>query len=146
MDFDSIIRVTPPTVELDMEYGGTSIGTAVELALSLLDKRKEEYKDAGVDHFQPWLVLMTDGQPTDDTHETISKEVSKRVKKKALSVFPIGIGKGADMEVLSMFSPTRAPLKLKGLRFNEFFEWLSHPAGGAVFRVRHGVWAPLFLI
>lgn len=125
IDFDSISRITPPPVELDLERGGTSIGNGVDLALTLLEQRKKEYQDAGVDYYQPWLVLMTDGQPTDDTHISVSEKVVRLVDNKKLTVFPIGIGDGADMNVLSMFSPKRPPLKLKGLRFKEFFEWLS---------------------
>ena len=125
LNFDSIMRVDPPVVELEMEIGGTSIGKGVEQAMKILDHRKEEYQKAGVDYFQPWMVLMTDGQPTDDTHLSISDEISQRVIEKKLTVFSIGIGDGADMEVLSMFSPNRSPLKLRGLKFKEFFEWLS---------------------
>ena len=43
--------------------GNTPMGEGVRLALDLLDKRKQEYKDKGVDYYQPWLVLMSDGQP-----------------------------------------------------------------------------------
>lgn len=125
LDFCTITRANPPKIKLDFEYGGTSIGSAVELALNLLDARKKEYQDAGVDYYQPWLVLMTDGQPTDQTHISISKDISERVLSKKLSIFPIGIGQGADMKILAMFSPKRVPLRLKGLCFNEFFEWLS---------------------
>jgi uncharacterized protein YegL len=125
LDFDSISRVDVPTLELEVEHGGTSIGKAVDLALTLLDKRKEEYQDAGVDYFQPWLVLMTDGQPTDDTHHAVARRVSQMVNSKKLTVFPIGIGRGADMGVLAQFSPGRTPLRLQGLKFSEFFEWLS---------------------
>ena len=124
-DFDSILRVSPPRMDLALSGGGTSIGRAVKLAISMLDRRKEEYKDAGVDYFQPWMVLMTDGYPTDDTHLEVSREVAARVNQKKLHVFAIGIGRGADMQVLSMFSPKFKPLKLQGLRFKEFFVWLS---------------------
>jgi uncharacterized protein YegL len=125
LDFDSITRVDPPIVNLETRHGGTSIGKGVDLALTLLDRRKKEYQDAGVDYFQPWLVLMTDGQPTDMTHIEVSGKVANLVNNKRLTVFPIGIGEGADMDVLAMFSPKRPPLRLKGLRFKEFFEWLS---------------------
>jgi uncharacterized protein YegL len=125
LDFDSITRVNPPIVDLETQHGGTSIGKGVDLALTLLDRRKKEYQDAGVDYFQPWLVLMTDGQPTDMTHINVSGHVADLVNQKRLTVFPIGIGEGADMDVLAMFSPKRPPLRLKGLRFKEFFEWLS---------------------
>lgn len=47
------------------------------------------------------------------------------VNQKKLTVFPIGIGSDADMDVLAQFSPKRAPLKLQGLKFREFFAWLS---------------------
>ena len=124
-DFGSIARAEPPVVMLELEIGGTSIGKGVKQGLTLLDQRKEEYQKAGVDYYQPWLVIMTDGQPTDDTHFEVSKEVSRRVREKKLTVFPIGIGDDANMEVLAMFSPNRAPLKLKDLKFKELFEWIA---------------------
>jgi len=127
LDFQSLERIDTPTLQID-DKGGTSIGTAVELALKLLDKRKREYGNVGVDYYQPWLVLMTDGRPTDYTHLEVSKKVQDMVLNKKLTVFPIGIGDDADadvMAVLSKFSPKRSPLKLKGLNFPEFFEWLG---------------------
>jgi len=128
VDFQSIERVELPTLQIDNQ-GGTSIGSAVELALKLLEHRKKEYGEAGVDYYQPWLVLMTDGQPTDYTHLEVSKQVQELVLNKKLSVFPIGVGDEADddmmMTVLSKFSPKRHPLKLKDLNFSEFFEWLG---------------------
>lgn len=47
------------------------------------------------------------------------------VNSRKLTVFPIGIGSYADMGTLAKFSPNRSPLKLQGLKFKEFFEWLS---------------------
>ena len=32
------------------------------------------------------------------------------------------------MNVLAMFSPKKAPLKLKGLKFKEFFKWIFDSA------------------
>ncbi len=43
------------------------MGAGVEQALNILEKRKAEYSSKGVDYYQPWMVLMTDGYPTDDT-------------------------------------------------------------------------------
>lgn len=42
----------------------TFLGEAVELALSELDSRKRTYRAHGVEYYQPWLVVMTDGVPT----------------------------------------------------------------------------------
>ena len=124
-DFASLqLQPQPPVLSA---YGMTPMGEAVNLGLDLLEKRKDEYKDAGVDYFQPWLVLMTDGQPNGDNRE-FSRAVNRTVElvnAKKLTVFPIGIGREADMNALAKFSPKRPPLRLQGMKFKEFFQWLS---------------------
>ena len=91
-----------------------------------MKKRKNEYKNNGVDYYQPWLVLMTDGYP--DISSELTRAIQRTVEmanSKKLSIFPIAIGDSADMNCLAKFSPKRSPLKLQGLKFREFFEWLS---------------------
>ena len=107
--------------------GGTAMGEGVNLALDTLEARKKMYSDNGVLYYQPWLVLMTDGAPNGSAAELerAIQRVTDLVGNKKLTVFPIGIGAGADMKVLARFSPNRAPLRLQGLSFKEFFEWLS---------------------
>jgi len=107
--------------------GMTPMGEAVNIALDALERRKEEFKNSGVDYFQPWLVLMTDGEPNGNALELerAIQRTAEAVKNKKLTVFPIGIGSDADLNVLKKFSPGRTPLKLKGLNFKQFFEWLS---------------------
>ena len=103
--------------------GHTPMGKAVEKALQLLDDRKETYKNAGVDYYQPWLVIMTDGEPTDNI-KTACNLVNQLTEAKKLSVFAIGV-ENANMEQLGKLSGGRKPLKLKGLEFKNFFLWLS---------------------
>ena len=107
--------------------GGTPMGEAVNIALDCLEQRKEEYKEKGIDYFQPWLVLMTDGEPngSEEALEKAVRRTASLVNGRKLTVFPIGIGPTADMSVLARFSPKRQPLRLKGLNFKEFFQWLS---------------------
>ena len=45
------------------------MGEAINLALDMLESRKSEYSDSGVDYYQPWLVVMTDGQPNGNIRE-----------------------------------------------------------------------------
>lgn len=124
-DFASLhLQPDPPKLTAN---GLTPMGEAVNLALDMLEKRKDEYKDAGVDYFQPWLVLMTDGGPNGSPAE-LTRAVDRTaelINERKLTVFPIGIGSGADMRVLAQFSPKRDPLRLQGLKFKEFFRWLS---------------------
>ena len=107
--------------------GLTPMGEAVNLGLDLLERRKNEYKSKGVDYYQQWLVLMTDGAPNGDPNELerAIKRTVEMVNSKKLTIFPIGIGSVADMDTLSRFSPQRMPLHLKEMRFKEFFQWLS---------------------
>ncbi len=49
----------------------TFLGEAVELALSELDSRKRTYRAHGVEYYQPWLVVMTDGVPTSARHREL---------------------------------------------------------------------------
>lgn len=107
--------------------GNTAMGEGVQHALDLLEDRKKQYQEAGVDYYQPWLVLMTDGKPngSEEVLEAAVQRTANLVNNKKLTVFPIGIGPEADLEALGRFSPTRPALKLEDMKFNEFFEWLS---------------------
>ena len=131
LDFQGLDRIEAPPI---LTAGGTTdLGGGVNKALNVLETRKEEYKRAGIDYFQPWLVLMTDGQPTTGKHPSASARTLDLEAQGKLVVFPIGVGSSADMKVLSTFSKKRQPLRLRGLKFPEFFEWLSK----SVVRVSH---------
>jgi uncharacterized protein YegL len=116
----------PDAPELEAD-GLTPMGEGINLALDLLEERKSAYKDAGIDYFQPWLILITDGAPEGGSPVELERAVERTtqmVNGKKLTVFPIGVS-GADMDVLKRFSPSRTPLRLQGLKFEEFFEWLG---------------------
>lgn len=121
LDFLAIGRQEIPSLEAT---GDTPMGQAVVLALDLLEARKTEYRNAGVDYFQPWMVIMTDGQPTDSI-DVAAQRLKEMVSSKKITVFPIAIGEGADLTELGRLSPNRPPLRLKGLNFRDFFLWLS---------------------
>ncbi|MCC8998169.1 MAG: VWA domain-containing protein [Candidatus Contendobacter sp.] len=121
VDFRAVDQQRVPQL---VASGATPMGKAVNLALDTLEFRKNEYKAVGVDYYQPWLVLMTDGQPTDEIAEAAGRAV-ELVNRRKLTVFPIGIGPHADLAQLAKFSPLRSPMRLKGLAFVEFFTWLS---------------------
>lgn len=125
IDFANINRQVDAFRKLKLEASGnTAMGTAVNMALDLLEARKKEYNDAGVQYWQPWLVLMTDGQPTDDILPA-TERACQLINDNKLTIFPIGIGDGANMARLKQFSPKREPMRLKGLMITEFFNWLG---------------------
>ena len=124
VDFANIEHQNVPHVYAS---GATSMGEGVLKALELLQKRKNEYSNAGVDYYQPWLVLMSDGYPTDDVSLAI-EEVRRLKENKKLTLFPVAIGDNADMDTLKQFSTLKNNMVLKvknAAYFREFFEWLS---------------------
>ena len=103
--------------------GNTPMGEAVTLAVDTLGKRKHEYQQAGISYYQPWLVLMSDGEPTDAWTEAAAS-LRQLAQTREMVVLCVGIGDGANMECLAQIS-TMPPKRLAGLKFAEFFEWLS---------------------
>ena len=119
--FGPLDTVTPPILTA---RGKTRLGEAVSLALVSLERRKELYQALGVDYYQPWMVLMTDGKPTDDV-ERAAQGTCALVEKGKLTLFPVAVGEKASLDTLALFSPAWTPLRLQDLRFREFFRWLS---------------------
>lgn len=116
----------PPTITT--RQGATFMGEAVNLTLDLLEKRKQEFRDNGIDYYQPWLVLMTDAEPYGEepsVTESAMKRTSQMINERKLTIFPVGIGPKANRDVLKRFSPLTDPLKLNGLNFKKFFTMLS---------------------
>ena len=102
--------------------GDTPTGAALEYAAELIAQQKASYKQHGVPYYRPWIILITDGQPTDDWAHA-ARVMRDGEAQKAFSFFAIGVS-GADMNVLRQLA-VREPLKLQGLAFREFFLWLS---------------------
>lgn len=125
LNFNHIENQTVPELPLGKDY--TKMGEGVKLALKMLDERKRMYKSKGIQYYQPWLVIMTDGENNGDMNEfqEAAALTTKKVNDGKLIVFPIAIGNNANMETLAEFSPKRRPVKLEGMRFKEFFQWLS---------------------
>lgn len=118
-DFTTMEGFQAPTLTAG---GETPMGAAIRQGLDLLRSRKELYKAHGLSYFRPWVFLITDGAPTDEWHSA-AEQVKQGEKDKAFSFFVVGV-EGANFEILKQIC-AREPLKLKGLRFQDLFRWLS---------------------
>lgn len=131
--FNSSARVEIPFTEgRDLQPrhltsgGSTAMGAALNLAIDELTAQKQAYRQAGLEYYRPWLFVLTDGEPTDGSVFTAAAARVKQTEAaKGVSVFPIGIGDGANLTRLKELSDKRAPIMLEGLSFREFFSWLS---------------------
>ncbi|HYE77721.1 MAG TPA: VWA domain-containing protein [bacterium] len=102
--------------------GDTPMGAAIELGLDLLEQRKRVYKRMGIPYYRPWVFLISDGAPT-DAWQASAIRIREGEAAKKFAFFPIGVS-GANMDILGQIA-TRQPMRLEGLKFREFFAWLS---------------------
>lgn len=102
--------------------GPTPLGAAVCKALDLIEERKRSYRQNGVSYYRPWLLVITDGVPTDDT-TVAAKRIREVEDSKKAACFMVAVD-GADITVLQALS-ARAVMQLQGTKFNELFVWLS---------------------
>jgi len=104
--------------------GSTPMGAAINLGLDLLEKRKQLYKAAGTAYFRPWILLITDGEPTDEW-KAAAERVRQSESRKGVAFFSVGV-EGANLNKLALIAPQERPPKpLVGLEFKSLFIWLS---------------------
>lgn len=102
--------------------GDTPLSAAVSRGLHLLKERKQILRSNGIKLFRPWVFLITDGEPT-DKWQHLPLIIRSGEETKSFSFFALGV-KDANFEILKQIS-VREPMKLHGVRFREFFLWLS---------------------
>lgn len=121
-NFETADKKKRPYLTID---GSTNMTAGVMLALETLDKRKQDYKRNGIDYYQPWLIIMSDGEPNDlNSVKQVQSTVKDLESNKKLAVFAVGIGDYSDIDVLGGFSK-RGAKKLKDYSFSAFFEWIG---------------------
>jgi len=107
-----------------MEAGGlTPLGKAMETALQKIEEQKCLYDSCGITSKRPWIFLISDGEPTDYGWEDAAEICRYAQKNKKVVIHAIGT-QGANLDKLAKFS-LLPPKRLTGLRFTEFFLWLS---------------------
>lgn len=106
--------------------GMTSMGQALNLAYDHIKERRNLYKANGISSYKPWVVLMTDGGPNDSNWQQAAGKMRQWAEKGSLMYLGIEIGDDADHGTMCQILPAQpGPVKLKGLRFRQFFRWLT---------------------
>ena len=73
-DFALVEEMSCPTLTAS---GSTPMGEAIEFGLGKLDQRVAVYRANNTKRWRPWVILITDGEPT-DSWENAAKMVRAR--------------------------------------------------------------------
>lgn len=101
---------------------------ALEFAINeVIQPRKLFYERTGQTYYRPWIVLLTDGNPSSPASEIekIAPILEKKVADKHFTIMGVGIGDEVSMDKLNLLCANRGSL-LKDMRFGKFFRWLSN--------------------
>lgn len=111
--------------------GMTPLGKGLQLALELIEKGKQNLRSAGISYTRPWIMVISDGEPTDDRSDwdTVAMACKSAEASKKVEIFTIGV-EGANLQKLSDLS-SKPPLMLDGVKFKELFVWLSSSLSAA---------------
>ena len=116
-----IENFTMPTLHAE---GSTAMVDAVNEAIEKVDLRKKWYKETDQKYYRPYIILMTDGEPDDGQDvDALAQRIKEDTEAKRYTFIAIGV-KDANMQILQKLQGG-TPLKMEGLKFKQFFKWLS---------------------
>lgn len=119
-EFSPIEYMKP--VELQA-YGPTYMNGALEVAINMVTDRSRFYRRSGAEPYKPWIVLISDGAPMDESIDEMARKVNTLVEEEKLAFWSLAV-EGADLEVLHKLSGRRV-LKLDGYDFAGFLDWAN---------------------
>ena len=134
--FTPVTKFETPKLEVNMR-SLTPIGEAIQVGLKLLELRKSEYKKRGMEYYQPWLVVFTDGEPEgenaiNEMNNAIAQVIELERQNK-LVVFNIGIGSDVNLDIIKKLSEKREkPISVAETNLDEVFEFLGKSSDTAV--------------
>ena len=133
MDFTNGTDFQPPTLATK---GGTKYSDAVNLALDIIEARKQSYRDGGIAYYRSLAYFLTDGVPEHDNDADLAQASARLHETEAnrgVAFFSFVIaseGYGVDLTKLNNLAPpSRPPKELTNMaQLDGSIEWLSRSA------------------
>lgn len=129
--FAGIAKTLVPMVEVVSFYppklplgGGTSLGAALDVLMDSIDKDVVKTTPDRKGDWKPIVYLFTDGRPTDNSTQSLSRWVNSYAKKSTL--IAVGLGKSADLGVLRKLTENVLVLEDSNeADFKKFISWVT---------------------
>jgi len=116
-----ILSFQEPNIEAS---GTTALGAALSILDNCLDNEVKKSTSIQKGDYKPLVVLMTDGEPTDNWEGPAN--VIKSKEGKYANIIAVGCGPGVNYETLKKIS--EITLKMESTQpndFKQFFKWIS---------------------
>lgn len=118
---EELVVFQPPKLPIST---GTSLGAALNLLMDCLEMDIQKTTRAKKGDWQPLIFLFTDGAPTDNPANAISRW--NRQYRSSSNLIIVAFGDNADIKLLETLSDTVLTLKdTSPETFREFFRWVS---------------------
>ena len=116
-DFTNGTEFEPPLLSV---AGGTNYSNAVNLALDLIEERKQSYREGGIAYYRSLAYFLTDGIPNDDDDEL--DEAARRLmtteENRSVAFFSFIIGDGSGIPDYSI-NADQVPAFFRLIGFDE---------------------------
>ena len=129
-DFTSGANFQPPVLGIEpAEY----YSEGINLALDMIEARKQSYRDGGVAYYRSLAYFLGDGYPTIDSPRELA-QVTDRLyqmeENRGVAFFPFGVGIDGrcNMEMLNTLAPRPAQLLTTLEQLEGSIQWLAHSA------------------
>lgn len=149
--FDDTARVERPidlistdtTIPVLNAGGTTNLVSGINMAIDIIEERKKFYKSNGEQYYRPFIVLFTDGSPTNSEQEIneLDESLQKLSDNKKFVFIPFGV-EGADMALLAKIAVQSSDERLKNQarawkltdisKFSEMFTFVSSSISSAM--------------
>jgi uncharacterized protein YegL len=126
-DFTNGTDFEPPVLSVK---GGTKYAGAVNLALDLIEGRKQSYREGGVAYYRSLAYFLTDGAPEHENDADLAQAASRVAaaeENRGVAFFSFCIGREVTQELAKLAPPNRPAVELKNMEQLEgSIEWLSN--------------------
>ena len=105
--------------------GGTNFSKPVNLALDLIEARKQSYREGGIAYYRSLAYFLTDGCPTHDNLDDLARSARRLAtveENRGVAFFPFVISSYRDGDDIGMWfgTSTEALAELVGVSTGEF--------------------------
>jgi uncharacterized protein YegL len=102
----------------------TPLGKGMLLSLDRIEEGKRELREHGISYLKPWIMVITDGQPTDNQTWNLAIQNCREAEQNGKCIiYPIAVN-GADDTELQKISHSQVQ-SMSSVKFPELFQWLS---------------------